>query len=386
MPRIFLTLTFLLLGTFSASQGAEFLDTQPIRGIWIVRHWLTSPARIDSVLALCRHLGFTDLFVQIRGRGDAYYNSQYESRAKEVKDPEFDPLEYLLSQAANDHLRIHAWLNVFYIWSKDTLPSDSLHIVHRRTDWLARSVHQPDVLIDYPRAMKNARLEGLYVSPLHQEAQEHFINIVLDIIHHYPVSGIHLDYIRYPDQSFDIHPQIVKGFKRRYVLDPQQFLVRPEIFAQKFSIAGYEIFYDQWRKYLMNGLSDFVKRISQTIRDENEQIFLSAAVKPDIIEAHWRYYQDWDRWLKERWLDFAVPMNYANDNEVFHQRIDQYLDRLEDDPYIVGISLYNQDEQLVIRKIAQVMSLENPGFVLFSFDQLPKMKRLQQYLKKLAEN
>lgn len=386
MYRIFFTLTFVLLGALSASHGAEFPDKQAIRGIWIVRHWLTSPARIDSVMALCRHLGFTDLFVQIRGRGDAYYNSQYEPRAKEIKDPEFDPLEYLLSQAASDHLRIHAWLNVFYIWSKDTLPSDSLHIVHRRTDWLARSVHQPDVLIDYPHAMKNARLEGLYVSPLHQEAQEHFINIVLDIIHHYPVSGIHLDYIRYPDQRFDIHPQVVRGFKRRYILDPQQFLVHPEIFAQKFSISGYEVFYDRWRKYLMNGLSDFVKRISQTIRAENEQIFLSAAVKPDIIEAHWRYYQDWDRWLKERWLDFAVPMNYANDSKVFHQRIDQYLDRFEDDPYIVGISLYNQDEQLVIRKIAQVMTLEQPGFVLFSFDQLPKMKRLQQYLKKMVEN
>lgn len=386
MQRIFLTLTLILLNLLSTSQGAEFPDNQPIRGIWVVRNWLISPARIDSVLTLCRRYGFTDLFVQIRGRGDAYYKSQFESRAKEIKDPELDPLEYLVNQAADDHLRIHAWLNVFYIWSKDTLPSDSLHIVQRRTDWLARSVHYPDVLTDYPRAMKNARLEGLYVSPLHQEAQDHFINIVSDIIHYYPVAGIHLDYIRYPDQSYDIHPQVVQGFKKRYILDPQQFLVRPELFAQKFSIEGYEIFYQQWRKYLMNGLSDFVKRISRTIHVENEQIFLSAAVKPDIIEAHWRYYQDWDRWLKEGWLDFAVPMNYANDSRVFHQRIDQYLDRLGDNRYIVGISLYNQDEEQVIRKIAQVMTLPHPGFVLFSFDQLPKMKRLQQYLKKMAEN
>ncbi len=112
--------------------------------------------------------------------------------------------------------------------------------------------------------------------------------------------------------------------------------------------------------------------------------FYQPLLKADIIEAHWNYYQDWDRWLKQKWLDFAVPMNYANDTKVFRRRIDQYLDKLDSDPYVVGISLYNQNEEQVIRKIAQLMTLDQPGFVLFSFDQLAKMPRLQRYLKKLA--
>ena len=378
------SLIFTLLIILQWSYSAELPDSGSVRGIWVVRHWLTTPAKIDSVLRLTRDCGFTDLFVQVRGRGDAYYDSKYESRASEIKDPEFDPLEYILAKNNDGQLRIHAWLNVFYIWSKDTLPGDSNHIVQKKSEWLARSVHQPEFISNYPQSFKEANLEGLYVSPLQPEAQQHFIQVVQDIIARYPVSGIHLDYIRYPDQSFDIHPDVVKGFKNRYVLDPQQFLSDPEIFAQKFSISGYEVFYYHWRQYLMDGLSDFVKRISQTVHSQNEQIFISAAVKADIIEAHWNYFQDWDRWLKEEWLDFAVPMNYANDTKIFRQRIDQYLEKLDSDPYVVGISLYNQNEEQVIRKIAQLMTLDQPGFVLFSFDQLAKMTRLQRYLKKLA--
>jgi uncharacterized lipoprotein YddW (UPF0748 family) len=380
LSSIFVALLIILQSAYSA----DLPDSGSVRGIWVVRHWLTTPGKIDSVLKLTRDCGFTDLFVQVRGRGDAYYKSQHESRAREIKDPDFDPLEYILRENIADRIRIHAWLNVFYVWSKDTLPADSNHIVQKKSNWLARSIHWPEFISNYPQSFKEANLEGLYVSPLQQEAQEHFIQVVKDIISRYPVSGIHLDYIRYPDQSFDIHPDVVKGFKNRYVLDPQQFLANPEIFAQKFSISGYEVFYYHWRQYLMDGLSDFVKRISKTVHSQNEQIFLSAAVKPDIVEAHWNYFQDWDRWIKESWLDFAVPMNYASDTRIFRRRIDQYLDKMDSDRYVVGISLYNQNEEQVIRKIAQVMTLDQPGFVLFSFDQLVKMPRLQRYLKKLA--
>jgi uncharacterized lipoprotein YddW (UPF0748 family) len=384
MIKLVSSLIFTFLIILQSGHTAEFPDSGSVRGIWVVRHWLTTPAKIDSVLSLTRDCGFTDLFVQVRGRGDAYYISQLESKASDIKDPDFDPLEYVLQQNSAEGIRIHAWLNVFYVWSKDTLPADSNHIVQKKSNWLARSIHWPEFISNYPQSFKEAHLEGLYVSPLQAEAQQHFIMVVQDIISRYSVSGIHLDYIRYPDQSFDINPDVVKGFKNRYVIDPQQFLANPEIFAQKFSISGYEVFYYHWRQYLMDGLSDFVKRISQTVHSWNEQIFLSAAVKPDIVGAHWNYFQEWDRWLKESWLDFAVPMNYANDTRIFRQRIDQYLDKLDGDRYLVGISLYNQNEELVIRKIAQVMILDQPGFVLFSFDQLARMPRLQKYLKKLA--
>jgi uncharacterized lipoprotein YddW (UPF0748 family) len=360
------------------------LPAKNIRGLWVVRDALNTPQRIDSLMHLARACGFTDLYVQIRGRGDAYYNSKYESKAEAIKDRDFDPLAYILKLNESDSIRIHAWVNVFYVWSKDTLPGDQNHIVNQKKGWLARPKNHVNLLSDYPNSVKEANIEGLYVSPLHPEAQAHFLDIIKDILQHYPVDGIHLDYIRYPDQSFDFHPDVIKGFRNRYVLNPEQFLTNPEVFAQKFSLAGYEVFYYHWRRYLMDGLSDFVRRISAMVKNYSPDIIVSAAVKPDIIVAHWNYYQDWDRWLREDWLDYAVTMNYINDPKMFRERLDQYLDKLPADKYLVGIALYNQPERDAIRKIAQVKALGNAGFVLFSYQQLIFLKRMQNFLKTQA--
>ncbi len=352
-----------------------------IRGLWVVRHSITSPGKIDRLLEFARDCKITDMFVQVRGRADAYYNSSYEAKAHDIPDPDFDPLGYLLQKTASDSIRIHAWLNVFYVWSKDSLPGDRNHIVRRRADWLARPLNQPQMTLDYPASTRRAQTEGLYISPLQPEAQEYFLKIVQDILEKYKIAGIHLDYIRYPNQRFDLHPDVVQGFRRRYVLNPQQFLDDPDRFAQKFSVAGYETFYYHWQKFLMDGLSDYVKRISREVRSMSPGVMISAAVKPDIYLAHWDFYQDWDRWVREGWLDFAVPMNYTPDKALFRKRLDEYLENLPQDKYLVGVALYNQNPKQSIPKIAQVQALENSGFVLFSYNQLQEQLQVQNYLR-----
>ncbi|MBN2366803.1 MAG: hypothetical protein EH225_12915 [Calditrichaeota bacterium] len=356
-----------------------------IRGLWVVRHTMTHPQKIDSLLEIARECGFTDLFVQIRGRGDAFYSSRYESRAEELENTDFDPLHYILSHQNRDSIRIHAWLNVFYIWSKDTLPRDTNHIVHRNTSWLAVPTNIPDFVTNYPFSVKNTGVEGLFVSPLQPDAQKHFLQVMSDIMDKYAVDGIHLDYIRYPDRSFDINPDVVKGFQNRYVLNPREFLMNPELFARKFSLTGYEVFSHHWRRYLMDGLTDFVAEISDSLRKRKPNILLSAAVKPDIVLARWNYYQAWDEWIEKGLIDFAVPMNYTADPNIFGKRVNSYLQELPKGSYLVGISLYNQKKDQAIRKIARINALRSSGFVLFSFDQLKFMPYLQNYLKKLDD-
>ncbi len=386
MLNTILKWTVLLLLAATVSVKPALPDKGKIRGLWVVRHNLTSPAGIDTVLQTARDCGFTDIFVQVRGRGDAYYISRYEARAEGLQDSTFDPLGYILSRSRRDSIRIHAWMNVFYVWSKDSLPSDPNHIVHRNSGWLARPARDPRFMDNYPGSLKNKNVEGLFVSPLQPEAQNYFLEIVEDVLERYPVDGIHLDYIRYPDQSFDVNPDVVKGFRNRYVLDPEEFLTDPEVFARKFSISGYEVFSHSWRRYLMDGLSDFVRRISDTVHRHSPNVFLSAAVKPDIIQAHWNFYQSWDSWVKEKWLDFAVSMNYAIDSKTFISRVDDYLNQLPSGTYLIGIALYNQKEEQIIRKIARVDALKNSGFVLFSYDQLKKMPYVRNYVTKLSHS
>ena len=39
-------------------------------------------------------------------------------------------------------------------------------------------------------------------------------------------------------------------------------------------------------------------------------IILSAAVKPNLVDAKYRWFQEWDKWIDEGIIDFVVPMNY----------------------------------------------------------------------------
>ncbi len=376
---------FLILFLFT-SVSAEIPAHGKIRGLWVVRYTLTDAAKIDSMLETAAESGITDLFVQVRGRGDAFYRSSYESMPEELGETGFDPLEYILNHPLARSVRIHAWLNVFFIWSSDSLPGNLDHIVHKNQDWLALPSNMPDFLLEYPHSAKRKGVEGLFVSPLQPQAQHYFLAVMKDILNRYPVDGIHLDYIRYPDQSFDINPDVVKDFQRRYVLDPKEFLANPELFAQKFSISGYEIFFYHWRRYLMDGLSDFVKRISDTLATHAPEVMLSAAVKPDIIQARWNYYQAWDQWVKNGYLDFAVPMNYTPDPDLFSRRVDSYMQSLPASTFLVGISLYNQKTEQAIRKIAQINALNNSGFVLFSYNQLKNMPYLIKFLKTLKNS
>lgn len=353
-----------------------------IKGLWVVRHDITSPEKIDTLLAVAAKYHLSDLFVQIRGRGDAYYNSAYEPKAEELEG-DFDPLAYLVERNRKYNLRIHAWINVFYLWSSDSLPKSPQHLLNQKPEWVVYPARMtPDSSLD----RRKGDSEGWYNSPLLPEVQQHIFRIVDDILSNYPVQGIHLDYIRFPGRDFDYHPQVRRLFRKTYLLDPLEFKIEKEAFVDKYSLVGYELYYDRWTRFLRDGLSDFVKVLSQKIRRRSGDIIISAAVKADLTEAHLRFYQAWDRWLKEGWIDWAIPMNYTGNNVEFLNRIRRMLNSGLMNRLLIGISLYNQSEAAAIEKIKAVNDLSMNGYVLFSYKQFSENKKLQSLYSQEIKN
>lgn len=371
-------LSLFLLNTSNASD-------QMIRGLWVVRHEITTPEKIDSLLSIAARYQFSDLFVQVRGRGDAYYNSAHEPKAEGL-DADFDPLHYLISQNRHDNIRIHAWINVFYLWSSDSFPKSPQHLLNQKPEWV---VYPAWMAADSSLRHRKGDSEGWYNSPLLPEVQQHIFRIAEDIISKYEVDGIHLDYIRFPGRDFDYHPAVRHSFKKTYLLDPLEFKIDKEAFVDKYSQVGYELYYNRWTRFLRDGLSEFVKTLWQQIKRENGDIIISAAVKADMSEAHLRFYQEWDRWLKEGWIDWAVPMNYTVNNVEFLNRIRRMVHSGMMNKLLIGISLYNQSESAAIDKVRAVNDLSMNGFVLFSYKQFRENKKLQslyfQEVQKIQE-
>src|SRR3954447_20104220 len=54
------------------------LPPDEVRAMWVLRTSLTTPGHIDTLVRTARDHGFNTLFVQVRGRGDAYFRGGIE--------------------------------------------------------------------------------------------------------------------------------------------------------------------------------------------------------------------------------------------------------------------------------------------------------------------
>ncbi len=188
------------------------------RALWVTRATLTSPESIRQMVTAAKAGGFNTLLVQVRGRGDAYYAGTIEPRAPELAGkPSFDPLATVITDAHAAGLQVHAWVAVNLVSSSVSLPASRDHVVYRAPEWLmvprelAAEMKKIDLrspayigrLARWTRAHTSI-VEGLYTSPLHPAAQDHTAAVIGEIASKYPVDGIHLDYVRFPNEDFDL--------------------------------------------------------------------------------------------------------------------------------------------------------------------------------------
>ncbi len=108
---------FFFLVQFSFAQLSD-LDT---RCLWIVRDSMYSEKMINSALIYAYKAGYNIVFVQVRGRGYAYYNSEIVPKHPKVA-PEFDPLGYAVTLGHSLGIEVHAWVNSYILWSSEFFP------------------------------------------------------------------------------------------------------------------------------------------------------------------------------------------------------------------------------------------------------------------------
>lgn len=108
---------------------------------------------IAELVTTARNANLNALIVQVRKRGDAYYNSKYEPKAEEIH-PDFDPLAEVIRQAhdtnAGPRLEVHAWIVMYPVSTQIKLQSRPApvprgelipgHPYTRHKEWLSPSI------------------------------------------------------------------------------------------------------------------------------------------------------------------------------------------------------------------------------------------------------
>ena len=353
--------------------------------MWVQRGSLASPKTILSAVEMAKRGGFNALIVQVRGRGDAFYTSRHEPRpALLARQPaSFDPLSLLLTTARGAGLHVHAWVNVNLV-SDAQLPASRRHIVYRHPEWLmvprplaadlARMNPKSSAylrrLSDYARA-RSDRVEGIFLSPIHKGAVEHTVRVVEDIVSRYDVDGIHLDYIRFPNDEFDYSEEVLDEFRSALTANMSSSERRDYASRARGRPLFYtEMFPQRWQEFRRERLTALLMRIRATVKERRPRAMLSAAVFPDANDAATRRFQDWGGWLESGLLDAICPMAYTTDPVLFRSQIANVKHLAGSRPVWAGIGAYQLSAAATVENIRTARQLGVEGVVLFSYDNL----------------
>jgi uncharacterized lipoprotein YddW (UPF0748 family) len=334
-----------------------------VRALWVdaFRDGFKTPAQVDKLIQDSINANINTLIVQVRRRGDAYYNQTIEPRTEDPDLlPGFDALQYLIDQAHANKIEVHAWLNTLVAWSSSINPKDPNHV------WNLHGPRAEDSAnwISYYRtydATKKSWSEKLhsssYLDPGNPEVVDYTTAVYLNVVKNYNVDGIHLDYSRYAGMEWGYNPTSLARYNARYGTTGM-----PEPDDQQWS---------QWRR---EQTANLVRKIYLQAIALKPHLKVSSAVVTwgcgPVAEGDWektRAYsdvlQDWQGWLQEGIIDMVIPMNYysewnTNQQNWYNQWIEWEKDHQYGRQIVIGPGIFMQ---YIEQSLDQIRRAQEPS-------------------------
>lgn len=274
-------------------------QTPELRAFWVdgFNDGFKTPAQCDLLLSRLRAMHANAVFVQMRKRADAYYQSHYEGWALDDLS-QFDSLAYLCQHAhesGKPRIQVHAWINACAVGGNAS--AGALTKLH--PEWLSLS----DTGADFDG-------EATKIDPGNPEAADWTFRVYMDVVRHYDVDGIHLDFIRYGGDGKTIghwgyNAVSVARYNARYGTVGQPKFDDPR--------------WQAWRREQVTGL---VRRVYVSATALKPKLEVSAATicwgnapKSDTAyetksASYTEVFAPWRDWMREGILDLNCPMAY----------------------------------------------------------------------------
>ena len=338
------------------------------RGLWVTRYTLTSTKNIEDLKSFAIKNNVSDVFLQVRGRSDAYYFSNIEKNHR-LKFNNNKQIQDLIGYLKKHNINTHIWINVFLMASSiENLGRRKNHILKTKKNWV-------DASIDFTKLSKtieltddlkdNPDLEGIYVLPCFPDLENYYKEIIKELITLFKPAGIHFDYFRLAGKKYGFHPRMRMLFSKERNLNAE-YLMRDH---NNLELSTFYKIEKEWIDFLNKKFTTFLKTMTKV----DKKIKWSVAVKPDPLKAKNEYAQNWQNWINNDIVDFVVPMNYAKNENTFNSRLDSYLKVKNAKKIWVGVASYNQSFDELKIKLKKVND-NNLNVSIFSFNDLLKKK------------
>jgi uncharacterized lipoprotein YddW (UPF0748 family) len=331
----------------------------PMRAIWVTRSDYRTPEEVTRIVDDCADAGFNTLFFQVRGNGTAFYKSKLEPWADELggKDPGFDPLALACQHAHQRKIQLHAWVNVMPAWKGTRPPVDPEQLYNKHPDWFWYDQHG-----------NRQALSSFYVSlnPCLPEVRTYLVDVFREIVSGYDVDGLHLDYIRFPNDP----PATPEGSDIDYPYDIRTL----DLYRSDMGLTP-----DQdlaaWNRWRTEQVSRLVADIHDMVRRTKPRAALTAAVGA-VPKNALRRFQDGRGWATDGLVDALVLMNYTDRPETFSERLDPWLAENLAIPLVPGLWFGSREKRSVedvaksAREQAEIAVKRTGNLCIFAYSSL----------------
>lgn len=297
--------------------------------------------QVTQMVQAAKAANFNALIVQVRKRGDAYYNSHVEPKASDIA-PDYDPLADVVQQAHAVGLEVHAWVSVYSLVLKGSQP-DPTHVSVRHPEWTSKDADG-----------KESEYSGtLYMDPGIPAARDYTVSIVIDIVKNYDIDGIHLDNLRYIQRESGYGEQSIALFNQENGRTGQP--------------ACNDDLWCQWRRQQITAL---VQKIQTTVNANRPRVKLSVSVIRYSPEVAFDYFlQDWPSWCKDGLVDFVIPMAYITTNSMATEA-ERLLKGSSTRHVYIGIGGYQISSDLAGKQVNDCRVAGTKGIVFYSYHYL----------------
>ena len=264
--------------------GAPVFPKKEMRAVWMASvYGLDWPQSVYNVasqkqqyinyLEKMKTLNMNAIYFQVKGMGDAFYNSSYEPWSAYItgtrgQDPGYDVLKFMIDEAHARDIEFHAWMNPYRVATRSGI-SSSFPALHPAV--------KPEWVVDFPTIR-------IY-NPALPEVRQRLVDIVKETITRYDVDGIHFDDYFYPEGE----------------------TLEDQADYQKYG-AGISTI----QNFRRDNVDKAIKGVYDAIVATKPGVVFSVSPAPEISKNYNSLYADVVKWNKEGWIDVVIPQLYQD--------------------------------------------------------------------------
>ncbi|HHV55540.1 MAG TPA: family 10 glycosylhydrolase [Firmicutes bacterium] len=280
---------------------------------------------IDFIVRMAKAAGFNTIFVEtLRDDGYLVYRSSFgveapDLAAKHGQEGE-DALATFLAAAHEEGLAVFPWVKLLFATANGELGP----VLSQHPEWAA---------VASDGKIPTTPYNLVWFNPAHPGVREFLTNSAAELAANYPIDGVQLDYVRYPNQygvdtDYSYDDYTVEQVKMLYGFDPRT-LPRPRL--GDMGSAGYRVgdlpqAMQEWNAYREEMVSSLLGRVVKAIHEKRPGIPISVAplvanwgggTLPQALVVH----QNWPVWLERHLALLLSPLTYSGDPRVVQREL-----------------------------------------------------------------